>query len=69
MSVDFREKDREEAKRFADAFIELVNADHDDVLSLSRDAGCRIRDHIEYLRRNQRAALPENAPPSPSEHD
>jgi hypothetical protein len=53
MAEDFMERDRAEAKRFADAFIEVVNADHDDTISFSRDAGCRIRDHIEYLRRNQ----------------
>lgn len=50
--ADFMLRDREEAKRFADAFIEAVNADHDDVISFSRDAGCRIRDHIETLRRD-----------------
>ena len=50
MNKDFMEEDRQEAKRFADAFIEEVNADHTDVIRMSRDMGCRIRDHIETLR-------------------
>lgn len=48
---DFIQKDREEAACCADAMIEMVNADHHDLISFNRDIGCRIRDHIERLRR------------------
>lgn len=48
---DFIAEDAEEATRFADAFIGWVNSDHEDVSMIGRDAGCRIRDHIEGLRR------------------
>jgi len=57
-AAGFEDGDALEARRYADGFIEVVNADHDDVISFSRDIGCRIRDHIESLRRQvARAAL------------
>ena len=56
--IDWMQKDREEAKNFADAFIEEINADHNDVIRMSRDAGCRIRDHIEELRRERKSSPP-----------
>ena len=61
-----RQDDAAEARRFADAFIEIVNADHDDVISFNRDIGCRIRDHILSLRR---AATPKEAAGVSEERD
>jgi len=49
---DFIKRDREEAQKFADWMISVVNADHHDTISFNRDVGCRIRDHIETLRRD-----------------
>jgi hypothetical protein len=70
---DYRELDRLEAERFSDAFIATVNADHCDSITLNRDIGCRIRDHIETLRReNARLSSPtplpvQDEPAEPSE--
>lgn len=52
VKVDYLEVDRLEAERAAGAFIEAVNADHSDRITVSRDIGCLIRNHIETLRRN-----------------
>jgi hypothetical protein len=59
---DWGAKDREEAKKFADRFIEIVNEDHTDVISFNRDWGCLLRNHIEDLRRAL-AKAPQAAAP------
>ena len=45
-------KDNAEAERCADWLIRIVNADHQDKIEFNRDIGCRIRDHIERLRKD-----------------
>jgi hypothetical protein len=53
--TDWAKKDREEGQRFIDAFIETINADHQDVIAVNRDIGCLMRNEIERLRKSQAA--------------
>lgn len=48
---DYVDRDRKRGKAFLDAFIVAVNADHLDVIPVSRTKGCYMRDEIERLRK------------------
>jgi spore germination cell wall hydrolase CwlJ-like protein len=63
---DFVVKDLAEGNRYIDNFIAIVNADHTDVIQVSRDQGCMMRNSIEHMRRaltaaEQRATIAEKA--------
>jgi len=57
MSIDYRKRDQEEGARYLNAFIEAINADHDDVIRVGRDQGCMMRNEIERLRGVEKRAL------------
>jgi len=49
--IDFQKRDQERGAALIDAFIREVNADHSDVITISRNKGCFMRDEIERLRK------------------
>lgn len=51
MASDLKLSDQEKGQRTIDEFIRLVNADHDDVISMGRNQACYMRDEIERLRK------------------
>jgi hypothetical protein len=62
--IDYQAMDQAKAKKLIDAFIEWTNADHEDVLTLSRSQCCYVRDEIERLRKavEWTPITPENLP-------
>lgn len=51
MSKFYEKMDQEHGAALLDAFIAVVNADHDDVIEVTRTHACYMRDEIERLRK------------------
>ena len=52
-----------------DAWIRIVNADHDDVIAVGRNYACQVRDEIERLRAVATPAVPQSAEVKLPPHD